>query len=232
MRTACSSGMLTGGIAVPGTPLRMMRTRSASLDAVLNWPRPRSTPGISLPSGPWQPWQLLRKARLPSSMSKAVSCWAAAGTDVSASNNVTYAATWSLGPGAWSPFIPAILLRRVTARAAASAAPRASRRRRKRQGIRDQLCAARGRAADAEHHELPAVHGVSHRHARRRAGDRGLPDLLPGGLVVGMEYRLAARALAAEQERLGDEEHRLRPAAGRRDVQAFERRVVLHCGGC
>ena len=61
--------MAVGGMAVPGTPLAMTRSRSSSEEARLNCPRRKSTPGMELPSGPWQAKQLLRYNRAPFSTS-------------------------------------------------------------------------------------------------------------------------------------------------------------------
>src|ERR1700676_2809118 len=50
--------------------------RSSSDIVRRNWPRPRSIPATSLPSGPWQFAHVFWHTRPPSSMSEAVSCCA------------------------------------------------------------------------------------------------------------------------------------------------------------
>ena len=47
-----------GGIAVPGTPLRMMRATSSSVLPRRNLPLLRAVPGTWSPAVPWQPAQV------------------------------------------------------------------------------------------------------------------------------------------------------------------------------
>src|SRR6267142_246566 len=91
--------------------------------------------------------------------------------------------------------------------------------RRRGNGPGDELGAAALRACGRQHDVLIAPMHVGHRQRRLRArGQFGLPEVLTGLLVVGMEYGLSVRTFAREQEVPGDEQSGLRRAARRRNV--------------
>src|SRR5688572_27350924 len=93
---------------------------------------------------------------------------------------------------------------------------------------RDELRTGRRSPSRADDDELTAVMHVGHRETDLRTGKRRLPDLFTSCLVVGMEDSLSASAFTSEHECLRDHDARLRRAAGLRDREPLQRRVVLH----